>query len=86
MSKNHFLPFQINTIISIFVIFFTKWLPAAILNIQNKLSMAFLAILDQYETFFSKHFTKWPPILDVRNSRLNAFLAISDRYATLFIL
>ena len=33
MSKNHFLPFQINTIIFIFVWFlFTKWLPAAILK------------------------------------------------------
>ena len=88
MSKNHFLPFQINTIIFIFVIVFTKWLPAAILDVQNSLSMAFLAISDQYETFFSEYFTKWPsaPILDVRNSRLNAFLDISDRYATLFCL
>ena len=58
--------------------FVTKWLPAAILEVQNSLSMAFLAISDQYETFFSKHFYN---TLDGRNSLLNAFLAISDRYA-----
>ena len=52
MSNNHFLPFQINTIFLIFVIFFTKWLPAAILDVQNSPSMAFLAVSDQYETFF----------------------------------
>ena len=62
--------------------FFTKWLPLAILDVWNSLSIAFLAILDQYGIFF----TKWPPapILDVRNSLSIAFLAISDRYATLF--
>ena len=84
-SKNHFF-----NIISdqchnfYFVIFFTKWLPVAILDVQNSLSMAFLAISDQYQTFF-KTFTKWPPapILDVRNSLLIAFFAISDRYAAL---
>ena len=48
MSKNHFLPFQINIIICIFVIVFTKWLPAAILDVRNSVSIAFLAILDQY--------------------------------------
>ena len=50
--KNHFLPFQINTKIFIFVIFFTKWVPAANLDVRNSLSMGVLAILDQYETFF----------------------------------
>ena len=66
MSKNHFLPFQINTIIYIFVNFFTKWLPVAILDVQNSLSMAFLAISDQHKTFLN-FVTKWPaaPILDV---------------------
>ena len=54
MSKNHFLPFQITTIIFIFVNYFTKWLLAAILEVQNSLSMAFLAISDKYETFFTK--------------------------------
>ena len=52
MSKKHFLPFQINTTIFIFVNIFTKWLPAAILDDRNSLLMAFLAISDQYETFF----------------------------------
>ena len=47
--------------------------------------MAFLAISDQYKTFFQTIFTKWPPapILDVRNSLLIAYLAISYIYATL---
>ena len=51
----------------------------------NLLSMAFLAISYQYETFLYFFFRKWPPtpILDVRNLLLIAFLAISDRYATL---
>ena len=31
---------------------FTKWLPAAILDDRKLLSIAFLAILDQYTTFF----------------------------------
>ena len=89
MSKNHFLPFQINTIIFIFVwIFFTKWVPAAILDVRNSLSMAFLAISDHCKTFFFTFYTKWPPepILDVRNSLLISFLTISDRYTTLFFL
>ena len=34
------------------LIFFTKWLPAAILDVRNSLSMAFLAISDQYDFFF----------------------------------
>ena len=34
------------------------WLPAAILDVQNSLSMAFLAISDQYETFVFKFFYK----------------------------
>ena len=42
----------------IFLNFFTKWLPAAILDVQSSLSMAFLVISDQYETFFSKYFYK----------------------------
>ena len=65
--------------------FFKKWPPVAILDVQKSLSVAFLAISDQYETFIFI-FTKWPPapILDVRNSPSIAFLAISDRYATLF--
>ena len=44
--------------------FFTKWLAAAILNDRKSLSIAFLAISDQYGTFYL--FSKWPPeaILD----------------------
>ena len=61
--------------------FLTKWLASAILDVRDKLSITFLAILDQYVFFFAK----WPPApnLDVRNSLLITFLAISDRYVTL---
>ena len=68
---SHFSPFQINTQLFFF------WMT---------LSIAFLAISDQYATFilFFILFTKWPPvaILDDRKSLLIAFLAISDQYAT----
>ena len=61
---SHFSPFQINTQL----FFFTKWLPAAILDDRKSLFIAFLAISDQYATliFFHKmaaggHFG-WPKI------------------------
>ena len=38
----------------------TKWLLVAILDVQNSLSMVFLAISDQYETYFFNLYTKWP--------------------------
>ena len=88
---SHFWPFQINTQLYffskfVFLWFFTKWLPVAILNVRKSLSVAILAISDQYKTFILCIFTKWPPapILDVRNSLSSGFLAISDQYATLF--
>ena len=78
---SHFAPFQINTQL----LFFTKWLPAAILDDRKSLSIAFLAISDQYATliFFS---TKWLPaaILDDWKSLSVAFLTISDQYTTFF--
>ena len=88
MSKNHFvshfLPFQINTTIFIFVNLFTKWLPAAILDVRKSLSVAFLAISDQYETLiFNFYKMASGPTLYVRNSLSIAFLAISDRSAIL---
>ena len=53
---------------------------------RKSLSIAFLAISDQYAPFlfFDFFFTKWPPaaMLDDRKSLLIAFLAISDQYAT----
>ena len=62
--RSHFSPFQINTQL---LFFFTKWPPAAILDDRKSLSIAFLAISDQYTTFFY-FFSKWPPaaILEVR--------------------
>ena len=61
---------------------FTKWLPAAILDVRKSLSVAFLAISDQYATFFNFIFTKWLPsaILDGRNLLWITFLAILDQY------
>ena len=39
-----------------YFIFFTKWLLSAILDVRNSLSMAFLAISDQYKNYGSKHY------------------------------
>ena len=50
----------------------TKWLLAAILDVRNSLSVAFLAISDR------------SAILNFRNSLSIAILAISDRYRILF--
>ena len=63
-------------------ILFTKWLLAAILNVRKSLSVAFLAISDQYDFFLNFVFTKWLPsaIFDVRNSLWIIFLAILDQY------
>ena len=74
-------------------IFFAKW-PPPILEDQKSLSIAFLAISDQYATFFWDFFLKmvadrhfgspfWA-ILDDRKSLSIAFLANSDQYATFF--
>ena len=73
MSKNHFLPFQINTIIFIFVIFFTKWLS------ETHFRWHFWPF-HQYEIIFN-FCTKWLPaaILDVRKSLSITYLAISDQ-------
>ena len=74
-------------------IFFTKWLPAAILDNRKSLSMALLAISDQYAILFyyffkmaaGGHFGSpiWA-ILDDRKSLSIAILAISDQYTTFF--
>ena len=49
---------------SILNFFFTNWLPAAILDDRKSLSIAFLAISDQYTTFFFDFFfqngCRWP--------------------------
>ena len=46
--RSHFSPFQINMQL---LFFFTKWLPAAILDDRKSLSISFLVISDQYTTF-----------------------------------
>ena len=43
---SHFSSFQINTQLLFLNFFFTKWLPAAILDDRKSLSIAFLAISD----------------------------------------
>ena len=45
--RSHFWPLQIDTQLYFFWKFLTKWLPSAILDARNTLSIAFLAILDQ---------------------------------------
>ena len=74
--------------------FSSKWRTAAILDDQKSLSIAFLAISDQYATFFfffffkmaaGRHFgSPFWAILDDRKSLSIAFLAISDQYTTFF--
>ena len=61
-----------------------EWWLVAILDDWKSVSIAFLAILDQYVTFFS---AKWPPaaILDTKFSNYRkslsiTFLAISDQF------
>ena len=49
---SHFWPFQIDTQVYFYWKFLTKWLPSAILDGRNSLSITFLAILDQYGFFF----------------------------------
>ena len=51
----NFSPFQINTELWFF---FTKWLPAAILDDRKSLLITFLAISDQYATFFFIFFSQ----------------------------
>ena len=46
--RSHFWPFQIDMQLNLFWKFWTKWLPSAILDVRNSLSIAFLAIVDQY--------------------------------------
>ena len=72
MTGNHFLshfsPFQINTQLLFLWFFSTKWLPAAILDDWKSLSIAFLAVSDQYATWMTEnHFWSnghfgWPKI------------------------
>ena len=49
----HFWPFQIDTKLYFLGKCLTKWLPSAILDVRNSLSIAFLAISDQYATLLS---------------------------------
>ena len=57
--------------------FLTKWPPPAILDVRNSLSIAFLAILDQYGIFiFLQNGCRWPFWMSEIHFRLNIILAI----------
>ena len=71
--RSHFYPFHIDMQL-FFLKFLTKWLPSAILDVRNSLSIAFLAISDR------------SAILDFLNSLSIAILAISDRYRIFFLI
>ena len=93
MSKIHFRlnfwPFQNSTQLYSFCKFLTKWLPSAILDVRNSLSIAFLAISDRYATlFFLEICDKMAAsaIFYIQKSLSIAFVAISDRYSTIFFL
>ena len=77
--RSHFWPFKINTHLSIFLKFLTK-MAAVGYFVRYSLSIAFLAILVQYEFNFSLNFLqngcRWPFSLSI------TFLAISDHYKT----
>ena len=66
--RSHFWPFQIDMQLFFFLKFLTKWLPEAIMDVWNSISISFLAISEQ------------SAILNFRNSLSIAILAISDRY------
>ena len=61
-------------------VFFFKWPPAVILDVQKSLLIAFLTISDRYHNFYFVNF------LDIRKSLPIAFLAIWDRYGTFFFI
>ena len=84
--RSHFWSFQIDTQLYLFLKFLTKWLQSAILDVRNSLSIAFLAILDQY-IFCFHFFTKWPPapILDVLNSLSMSFNRICGHFRSIRI-
>ena len=74
--RSHFSPFQINTQL---LFLLKKWLPAAILDDRKSLSIAFLAISDQYATFIFLIF--FHKMAAGGHSLSNVFFAISDQYA-----
>ena len=90
--RSHFWPFQIDT--DFFLKLITKWLPSAILDVRNSLSIAFLAISDRLAildvwnslSIAILAISYRSAIFDVRNSLSMAFLAISDPYGTWFCL
>ena len=73
--------------IQIYVLFFTKWLPVAILDVRKSFRSHFWPFhIDTQLYLFLKFLTKWLPsaILDVRNSLWITFLAILDQYRFFF--
>ena len=72
-NLSHFYPFHIDTQLTFFFKFLTKWLPSAILDVRNSLWITFLAILDQYR--FLKFFLQ-----NGCRKKSISFLSISHRY------
>ena len=64
-------------------VFFTKWLPVAILDVRKSLSISFLAISDRYTTFFFEIFDKMAAVGYFGCPKFT-FLAILDQYRFLF--
>ena len=83
--QNGCRPFQIDAQLYFVCKFWTKWLPSAILDVRNSLSIAFQAILDQYRCFvLFKFLTKWQPaaIFWCQKITFYRISGLSDRYAT----
>ena len=80
--SGHFRPIR-----NLFFIFFTKWLPSAILDVRNSLWITFLAILDIDFLFFLKVFYKMAAggHFGCPKNTFDLFLSISHRYATLIV-
>ena len=66
------------------LIFFTKWLPVAILDDRKSLSIAFLTISDQYTTFFEIFFTVRDATVRDATSFLSIFIQNGHQRHILF--
>ena len=85
--RSHFLAISDQYATLFYFLFFTKWLPAAILDDRKSLSIAFLAISDQNSIslfFIFKMAAR--PFWMTENHFLSTLLAISDQYATFFLI
>ena len=68
-----------------FDFFPTKWLPAAILDDRKSLSIAFLAISDQYATFFCSQNGLWRPFCMTENNVWSHFSPFQINTTSFFV-